>query len=155
MIRRPPRSTLFPYTTLFRSGIRTDGLVELVVRPTGQLLAQAGNDVIDTFSYPDYLDVRDAAAGMTITGWSRGDGLVRTAQQSPAITVPAMYVSSNYFPNLGVALARGAGFTTVDDAARAEPEAVISHRLWQIRFDGDANIVGRRVTINETAYTIV
>src|SRR2546426_2636788 len=23
MIRRPPRSTLFPYTTLFRSGVRT------------------------------------------------------------------------------------------------------------------------------------
>src|SRR2546426_3343887 len=25
MIRRPPRSTLFPYTTLFRSVFRTDG----------------------------------------------------------------------------------------------------------------------------------
>src|SRR5437667_4317961 len=25
MIRRPPRSTLFPYTTLFRSETRTDG----------------------------------------------------------------------------------------------------------------------------------
>src|SRR2546429_3510084 len=25
MIRRPPRSTLFPYTTLFRSGVRIDG----------------------------------------------------------------------------------------------------------------------------------
>src|SRR5256885_6325252 len=25
MIRRPPRSTLFPYTTLFRSGILTGG----------------------------------------------------------------------------------------------------------------------------------
>src|SRR2546422_2702550 len=24
MIRRPPRSTLFPYTTLFRSGVGTD-----------------------------------------------------------------------------------------------------------------------------------
>src|SRR3712207_6277242 len=24
MIRRPPRSTLFPYTTLFRSGVRVD-----------------------------------------------------------------------------------------------------------------------------------
>src|SRR2546426_3936699 len=24
MIRRPPRSTLFPYTTLFRSGVNTD-----------------------------------------------------------------------------------------------------------------------------------
>src|SRR5256886_17491470 len=26
MIRRPPRSTLFPYTTLFRSGNRTPGV---------------------------------------------------------------------------------------------------------------------------------
>src|SRR3712207_8130177 len=25
MIRRPPRSTLFPYTTLFRSGVRAPG----------------------------------------------------------------------------------------------------------------------------------
>src|SRR4051794_41457553 len=28
MIRRPPRSTLFPYTTLFRSQQRDDGRVE-------------------------------------------------------------------------------------------------------------------------------
>src|SRR3989442_11000709 len=27
MIRRPPRSTLFPYTTLFRSGIRRDAVL--------------------------------------------------------------------------------------------------------------------------------
>src|SRR4051812_49570633 len=26
MIRRPPRSTLFPYTTLFRSGLRRDAV---------------------------------------------------------------------------------------------------------------------------------
>src|SRR5260370_4345807 len=28
MIRRPPRSTLFPYTTLFRSTVRTGGVME-------------------------------------------------------------------------------------------------------------------------------
>ena len=136
-------------------GVKTDRLVELVIRPTGQLLAQAGNDVIDTFSYPDYLDVRDAANGMVVTGWSRGDGLVRPAEQDPPIPVPTMYVSSNYFSNLGVALARGAGFTTVNDASRAEPEAVIGHRAWQIRFSGDPNIIGRSVTINQAAYTVV
>src|SRR2546430_11846401 len=27
MIRRPPRSTLFPYTTLFRSGLTTDAAI--------------------------------------------------------------------------------------------------------------------------------
>src|SRR5256885_6206558 len=28
MIRRPPRSTLFPYTTLFRSWVPAEGIVE-------------------------------------------------------------------------------------------------------------------------------
>src|SRR2546427_2832415 len=31
MIRRPPRSTLFPYTTLFRSDLNNDGKLDLVV----------------------------------------------------------------------------------------------------------------------------
>src|SRR5689334_24209164 len=39
MIRRPPRSTLFPYTTLFRSprpaGVRRDGDASGVDRPGG------------------------------------------------------------------------------------------------------------------------
>src|SRR5256885_7664183 len=30
MIRRPPRSTLFPYTTLFRSGVITSALLRTV-----------------------------------------------------------------------------------------------------------------------------
>src|SRR5215212_10827994 len=33
MIRRPPRSTLFPYTTLFRSGSRPRGGAFLPARP--------------------------------------------------------------------------------------------------------------------------
>src|SRR5256885_12791746 len=33
MIRRPPRSTLFPYTTLFRSGHVVGGRRGLVLRP--------------------------------------------------------------------------------------------------------------------------
>src|SRR3712207_7978337 len=37
MIRRPPRSTLFPYTTLFRSGLLQAGLLALdLARVTGQ-----------------------------------------------------------------------------------------------------------------------
>src|SRR5256885_9382174 len=32
MIRRPPRSTLFPYTTLFRSGIGAGAIVSVIGR---------------------------------------------------------------------------------------------------------------------------
>src|SRR3712207_8577927 len=54
MIRRPPRSTLFPYTTLFRSGevplaapdhrprgLRRDRLVVEQVAPDGRVVAEA------------------------------------------------------------------------------------------------------------------
>src|SRR3989454_6076231 len=43
MIRRPPRSTLFPYTTLFRSHHGAQGLVVAVV----QVLADLGGVVAD------------------------------------------------------------------------------------------------------------
>src|SRR2546430_10368788 len=36
MIRRPPRSTLFPYTTLFRSGLKTVRLIEAFYRASAQ-----------------------------------------------------------------------------------------------------------------------
>src|SRR2546427_8493282 len=43
MIRRPPRSTLFPYTTLFRSHSSGAPLQELAERPArGQSLAGSG-----------------------------------------------------------------------------------------------------------------
>src|SRR3712207_8629163 len=44
MIRRPPRSTLFPYTTLFRSGVRGVGGES---QPGGDVLAEgtAGLDL--------------------------------------------------------------------------------------------------------------
>src|SRR3712207_8738195 len=42
MIRRPPRSTLFPYTTLFRSGREE---AEVLVQPRGLGVVVAGPDV--------------------------------------------------------------------------------------------------------------
>src|SRR3712207_7870295 len=44
MIRRPPRSTLFPYTTLFRS--RRDGVVDDAHRGGLRLLAELGGGAV-------------------------------------------------------------------------------------------------------------
>jgi predicted permease len=136
-------------------GVDDDGMVELVIRPTGQLRAQAGAGIVDNWSYPDYLDVRDGVRGVTITGWSLGEGLVVLPGQRAATQAPTMFVSSNYFSTVGASLARGRGFTPADDASLAPPEAVIGYRAWQVRFDGDPNIIGRAVTINQTEFTIV
>src|SRR3712207_8185871 len=45
MIRRPPRSTLFPYTTLFRS-MRPDGLVDLLQVPRDEADEHVGVDAV-------------------------------------------------------------------------------------------------------------
>src|SRR3712207_8326336 len=45
MIRRPPRSTLFPYTTLFRSSHGFTGTTQSV-RPLGEALAADGFTVV-------------------------------------------------------------------------------------------------------------
>src|SRR5690606_2247509 len=132
-----------------------DGLVVLGDRPGGQQCAEAGEVLIVTWSFVDYIHESGGACGSTITGWSRGEGYFRPADESRAISLSTMYVSSNYFSTIGVTLPLGRGFTAVDDASRAEPEAVIEHRLWQVRFEGDPAIVGRAITINGTEYVVV
>src|SRR2546430_3933531 len=46
MIRRPPRSTLFPYTTLFRSGLQLAFAIFVLRVPLGQKLFSALGDVV-------------------------------------------------------------------------------------------------------------
>src|SRR2546430_13646524 len=51
MIRRPPRSTLFPYTTLFRSSFRTQAFID------GRYLDAASGATFDTIN-PDRKSTR-------------------------------------------------------------------------------------------------
>src|SRR2546429_2429796 len=46
MIRRPPRSTLFPYTTLFRSHLRNAGLALLHGGQTEQETGEGGSAAV-------------------------------------------------------------------------------------------------------------
>src|SRR3712207_7760402 len=68
MIRRPPRSTLFPYTTLFRSEAQLLGgglALELLVDP-----APGAHDLVDLLG--EVHGQPDGAAGV---GHRAGDGL--------------------------------------------------------------------------------
>src|SRR3712207_8707203 len=67
MIRRPPRSTLFPYTTLFRSGVeRQSGL-----RHDPDAAGEVPDRVLDRH---DVVLLRDAAVGV---GGDRDDAAAR------------------------------------------------------------------------------
>src|SRR5207244_6672238 len=60
MIRRPPRSTLFPYTTLFRSEFRKGSGVYVRERATDQTLADSlrSEEHTSELQSPDHLVCR-------------------------------------------------------------------------------------------------
>src|SRR3712207_9004829 len=60
MIRRPPRSTLFPYTTLFRSGLGIEAMVLLAVRTERLLPHQLG--LLGSTGVADVASLIDALA---------------------------------------------------------------------------------------------
>src|SRR3712207_9561842 len=79
MIRRPPRSTLFPYTTLFRSMRMTYQLLDLDPRPTAifavsdvhalgalQAATERGLRIPDDLAIVGYDDI-DLAGYMSLT----------------------------------------------------------------------------------------
>src|SRR5258708_8463349 len=49
MIRRPPRSTLFPYTTLFRSEAHARGVIHRDLKPSNIMLNHRGEPVVMDF----------------------------------------------------------------------------------------------------------
>jgi predicted permease len=65
-------------------------------------------------------------------------------------------VGETFFATLGVNLLRGRPFT--EGEARLDASglvAVISHRLWQERFDSAENVLGRSITVNGHPATVI
>jgi putative ABC transport system permease protein len=63
-------------------------------------------------------------------------------------------VSWDIFELLRIAPAKGSGFTAAQDVPNANTVIVLSHALWERRFNSDPSVVGRPVTVNGTAMTI-
>jgi predicted permease len=64
-------------------------------------------------------------------------------------------VSADYFRVLGVAPALGRDFLPSDDVPGAAPVAILSDGLWRRRFAADPGAIGRTVTLDGAAVTIV
>jgi predicted permease len=72
----------------------------------------------------------------------------------PPERLMAVRASPALFTTLGVAPAMGTVFSREDDEAR-RAVVVISHRLWQRKFGGDPDIVGRVIRLDRVAYTVI
>src|SRR5262249_10547997 len=68
--------------------------------------------------------------------------------------VPARKVTANLWTVLGAQPLLGRVFNE-DEDTRGVRVAVISHGLWQRRFGGSLEVVGRAITLNDSSYEVI
>src|SRR5688572_27905498 len=64
-------------------------------------------------------------------------------------------ISANRFALLGAQPLIGRDFSPADEQRGADPVALLSYGLWQARYGGDADILGRTIRINLSDYTVI
>src|SRR6202790_5290799 len=114
-----------------------------------------GETGVTPLSWPDFVDLQRSCtlfdtffvSKITGTTLSIGDRAERTT---------GSIVSANYFDAIGVHPILGRGFEPGEDTGRsAHPVTVISYQLWQGRFKGDPEIIGKTQRLNGVVHTIV
>ncbi len=115
----------------------------------------SGEHLVAT-SYLDYRDYRDNLKLVSEMAIGRFTPLT-LGLEGNADRAWAELVSANYFDLLRVKPILGRTFLPEEGADKlgAFPVAVISYRMWQNRFHGDRNVLGKEIRLNRHQLTII
>ena len=128
-----------------------------LVRLERWLASEARGDIQFAFSEPEFRYLTDALARRRVSEGGVFSDVLAASWLTPVMEgngerARVQFVSANYFSALGVVPAAG-GTSAGGDG----PEAgvVLSYPYWVRRFEGDRAAVGRTLTLNGVAFTIV
>lgn len=105
-------------------------------------------------SFPNFEDYsRQSKTTADLAAWTAQRLTLGTSTGNFALS--GGLVTTNYFDTFGVELARGRTFNPQDDGVRDGVVVIISHRVWQERFNLAEDILGTAITINRVPATVV
>jgi putative ABC transport system permease protein len=99
-----------------------------------------------TFSVPDLLDLQSRASTLEAVASVQRSGTMVTEGGEPERLIGAV-VTADYFQVFKVNPILGRVFTRDEDKPGGPSVIVISYGLWQRRYGGDRNIIGREVNL--------
>jgi hypothetical protein len=108
-------------------------------------------------SYPDYADLREQSRSFEgmLAFLERPAGVGISSEAPPLVRIVTL-ASANYLDVLGLQPAVGRWFRPDEDEVPGrDAVAVLSHGLWQERYEGDPAVVGRTVRINGVEFTVI
>src|SRR5437762_747305 len=122
-----------------------------------RLVALSGTvrDKRDETSWPDLLDLQRNCTLCETLFVSKITGATLSIGERAQVMTGSI-VSANYFDAIGVHPILGRGFEPGEDTGRnAHGVVVISYHLWQTRFKGDLEIIGKTQRLDNVVYTII
>jgi predicted permease len=106
-------------------------------------------------SWPDFLDLQRNCTLVESFLVTKITGTTLSVGDRAEVSTGSI-VSSNYFDAIGVRPLLGRGFEPGENSgSNAHPVTVISYQLWQGRFKGDPQIIGKTQRLNGVLHTIV
>jgi putative ABC transport system permease protein len=119
------------------------------------LVAPGGDRATDTMTlYPiAFARLRDTGKGLASLEGSWLEDHAVTGAGEPE-TLSGVRVTPGYLPLLGASMVHGRTFS-VEEALRQEPVVVLAHSTWMRLFGGDASVLGRTLTIDREAHTVI
>ncbi|MBS1791410.1 MAG: ABC transporter permease [Acidobacteria bacterium] len=123
---------------------------ERIVRMYGKF--SQGNQAAT--SPPDFLDYRAQNHTFEEFAATRSGSFNLTGGVEPERILGAD-VTANFFQTLGIKLVQGRTFSPEEEQEGKERVAIISEALWQRRFGGDANVIGKTLSLDGQHHTIV
>jgi predicted permease len=114
----------------------------------------SGQTIKSSFPYQTYTRFREQQSALSEV-FAFGTLSLNVNAFGQADVASGQAVSGNYYTALGVPAVVGRTLTDDDDNAAAPPVAVITHRYWHSRFDGDPAVIGKQINLNNNAFTVV
>jgi putative ABC transport system permease protein len=127
---------------------QADRLVFLWSTMNSQGVPIAGSALPDYHAWRDQNRVFDGLAGFYY-----GDVTLSTSSGAPE-RIQGAYITANLFQVLQVSPALGRLFIPEEEQFGRHHVVLLSDKLWQRRFGGDANILGRDIRLGGETYTV-
>jgi putative ABC transport system permease protein len=105
-------------------------------------------------SYENYVDWRDQSHSFESLEATRAATITLTGAGEPE-RLSARFATAGMFPLLGIDAHAGRTFRPEEDRAGGSPAVLLSYGLWQRRFGGAADAIGKSINLDAQPYTIV
>jgi putative ABC transport system permease protein len=111
----------------------------------------SGNNVISPDNFLDWQKQAKSFEGLSIYDvWLPAISTAGKTEQIVGISA-----SANFFSLLGVTPQLGRTFAPDEEKAGKDRVVVISHSFWENRLGGKADVIGEKLTLDQSSYTIV